>query len=63
DGATAAAVSIIENDKVYYLILNLNNCDVEPSETHYLIISVDGANTITKELDYGLNPSANQDLM
>jgi hypothetical protein len=63
DGATAAAVSIIENDKVYYLILNLNNCDVEPSETHFLLISVDGSNTITKVIDYGPNPSANQDLM
>ena len=63
DGATAAAVTTIDSKGVYLLMLNLNNCDVEPNEIHFLMLLVDGGITLTKEIKYGPNPMANQDLM
>jgi len=63
DGATAAAVTTIDSNSVYFLVINLNNCDIEPNEIHFFMILIEGGLTITKELDYGSNPASNQDLI
>ena len=63
DGQTAGDLSEFDGGEVYYLRIKLQNCDIEPDEKHFLIISVIGGKLVSKNINYSSSPYVNQDLM
>jgi hypothetical protein len=63
DGRTVAGVTEFENGAIYYLRIDLANCDIEPNDRHFLVITVFGGMLTEKNINYDSVPTLNEDLM
>lgn len=63
DGRTIPGVTEFETGAFYYLRIDLANCDIEPDEKHFLVITVFNGMLVEKNINYDSVPSLNEDLM